>query len=264
MRTCISKRIWKMKVIAILMVVLLMPSSRAVAGDFYWGITTEGVNYFSLGSQLPIYLLNKYCGTEFPFSLSYDWLTVKDAQGSIPLKQGSPFGTKFEDLFNYIGYGLTFGYQPEFSMFGIAANVGYNFRQFKMQPDRALSDLEKYKVHSFTAGISIRFTPLVARVNDSFNEYYERWSPVIEVGTKYNHVFSCRAPYNNAKDQLNNGMSMRVGAGVRFPNFSVTLAYEMPTYDYFNKDFVAPDQSKPYANIKSKSHNVSINLFVDF
>ena len=263
MKNFAFKLIGKLKVSVILVAVMCMVSSKASAGDFSFGLTSEGANAWTSIPQMPVALINTLLGSGAS-GYSINWLSVSDDQGSIPLKQGNFFGLKARDMFRYFGYGITFGYQPRFSMVGIFVNAGYNFRQFRMQPDRALSDLEKYKAHSFTAGISVRFTPLVARVNDSFNEYYERWSPIIEVGTKYNKVFSCRAPYGNAKDQFGSGFSTRFGAGVRFSNWSATLSYEMPTYNYFNKDFVAPDGSKPYANIKSKSHNINVTILMDF
>ena len=257
MKNFAFKLIGKLKVSVILVAVMCMVSSKASAGDFSFGLTSEGANAWTAIPQMPVALINTLLGSGAS-GYSINWLSVSDDQGSIPLKQGNFFGLKARDMFRYFGYGITFGYQPRFSMVGIFVNAGYNFRQFRMQPDRSLPDLEKYKAHTFNVGATLRLTPLLALYQK------EGWSPIIELGTKYNKVFSCRAPYNNAKDQFGSGFSSRFGAGVRFSNWSATLSYEMPTYNYFNKDFVAPDGSKPYANIKSKSHSISLTVLMDF
>lgn len=109
-----------------------------------------------------------------------------------------------------------------------------------------------------TAGATLRITPLIGLYED------DGWSPVVEVGTKYNKVFSCKAPYENDRDQFGSGFSTTIGVGVRFETISIAASYEMANYDYFNRDFVAMDGSKPYADIKSKNHSVTLKMQLEF
>lgn len=50
-------------------------------------------------------------------------ISVKDSQGKIHVDNGNFFGFKARDLFNNFGYGLTFGYQPKFSILGGSSMV---------------------------------------------------------------------------------------------------------------------------------------------
>lgn len=207
--------------------------------------------------QIPVLYINEFLGGG-SLGYSYEWVTVEDSQGKIKVDNGNYFGFKAKDLFNHFGYGVTFGYQPKFSPFGIFVNGGYKFRQFKMQADRNLDGMEKYKLNSWAAGVSLRITPLITM--------YRRdgWSPIVEIGTNYNQVFKCKAPYSGDKEQFGSGFSTHVSLGARFRTISVALSYEMPHYDYFNRDFIASDGSKPYADIKSKSRSISLKMQMDF
>lgn len=232
-------------------------SGRVSAGDFSFGVTSQGQNFWFAIPQIPVVLINNLLGGGAG-GYSYEWVSVKDSQGKIDVDNGNFFGFKAKDIFNNFGYGVTFGYQPKFSIFGVFVNGGYKFRQFKMQPDRNLDIAEKYKLHTWTAGATLRVTPLIGKFRD------DGWSPILEIGTKYNKVFSCKAPYNNDKNQFGSGFSTTFAAGVRFESISLALAYEMPTYDYFNRDFETLDGAKPYEDIKSKNHTITIKAQLEF
>ena len=247
----------------IMALMMLWSPNRALAGDFFFGLTSEGSNFWFNPIQLPTYVLGTLLGAGHP-GTSYDWVTVKDSQGKLDVDNGSYFGFKARDIFNHFGYGVTFGYQPPFSPLGIIGNAGYKFRQFRMQPDRSLENMEKYKLNSWSAGVGVRLTPFMGLLDD------KGWSPMMEVGTNYRQVFSCKAPYDNDKEQFGSGFSTHLAVGVRFVDdyneggISVSLAFEMPHYDYFNREFVAPDGSKPYEDIKSKNYSIALRLQTEF
>ena len=246
------------KLFSFLVFLLLVCSpSKMSAGDFSFGLTSQGQNFWLAIPQAPVTMINELLGGGAQ-GFTYEWISVKDSQGKIHIDNGNFFGFKARDLFNNFGYGLTFGYQPKFSILGVFVNGGYKFRQFRMQPDRTLETTEKYKLNTWTAGATLRITPLIGLYRE------DGWSPIIEVGTKYNKVFSCKAPFENDKDQFGSGFSTTFGAGVRFESISIAAAYEMANYDYFNRDFVAKDGTKPYSDIKSKNHTITLKMQVEF
>ena len=237
-----------------------MPSSvSAGEGEFFYGLAAKSGNLWI--SPFNIIAISK--------DLSYDWISVKDDQGKIDINDGSPFGFKARDLFRSFGIGFTFGYQPMFSPLGVYATVGYDFRQFQMQPDRSIDGYEKYKPSSFNAGVGVRLAPLLL-----FNDDDEpRISPFIEVGTRYNKVFSCKAPYDNDISQFNSGFITKLAIGIRNTEIdyrdedymmSFFLYYEMPNYNYFDKDFTLDNGSKPYQHIDAKMHRIGFGITMEF
>ena len=241
--------------------VMMLTAGQAKAGDFFYGLTADGANFWFMIPQTPVYFLNSLIGGGNA-GQSIDWLRVKDDQGKIKVRQGKYFGFKAKDLFGDFGVGATFGYQPKFSVFGIYVNGGYHFKQFDMQPDRSLNAMEKYRLPSWTAGVGVRLTPIVSMLEDS------GWSPIIELGTNYNQVFSVKAPYGNDVDQFGKGFTTRISAGVRFTDednaYSISLGFELPHYNYFNKDFTTADGLQPYKNIDAKAYSVSLKMSTEF
>ena len=244
------------KIVLLASLLHLTPSSvLAGEGEFFFGLAATSGNLWI--SPLGALALSK--------DLSYDWMSVKDAQGDIDFSGGSPFGFKARDLFRSFGLGFTFGYQPLFSPLGVYATTGYDYRQFRMQPDRSITGYEKYKPSSFNVGVGLRFAPLLLFSDD--DDAYA--SPFIEVSTKYNKVFACKAPYDNAKSQFNSGFTTRFALGVRSVDdddnlYSFFIYYEMPNYNYFNKDFTLDDGTMPYQNIDAKLHRIGLGLTMEF
>lgn len=240
---------------------VLLPT-KSLGQEFFFGLTSEGSNFWFTPAQAPVRLINEALGGGSG-GFSYEWVSIKDSQGKLDVDNGNFFGFKAKDLFNHFGYGLTFGYQPAYSIFGAYARGGYNFRQFRMQPDRSLDGKEKYKLNSWTAGVGIKLTPFKELLED------DGWSPFVEVGTDYHKVFSAKAPYDNDKSQFGSGFSTHFAVGVRFvdgddDSYSISLSFELPHYDYFNKDFTLSTGEKPYADINSKNYGISLRLQQEF
>lgn len=248
----------------VLTLLFLIIPTQIFAGDFFFGLTHQGANLWVVPTAIPVNIVNGLLGGGSVGS-SFEWLSVKDGQGKLNVDNGSFFGFKAKDLFNHFGYGLTFGYQPAFSPFGIYANGGYKFRQFRMQPDRTLEGKEKYKLNSWSAGVGIRITPFIGLL------YENGWSPILEVGTDYNKVFSCKAPNENDEEQFGSGLTTNIAIGFRRildartrEGVSVTLGCGIPHYDYFNKDYTLADGAKPYADINSKLYSISLKFQLEF
>lgn len=238
--------------LVILLVVMQTLSGKAYAGDFYFGLSAQTGNFW----------LSPLSGLALTKDLTYDWMTVKDENGKLELNDGNMFGFKARDLFRNFSLGATVGYQPIFSPFGVYANARYRFRQFRMQPNRSIDEMEKYKPSSIAVGIGIRITPFMVLLEE------EGWSPMIEIGTNYNKVFACKAPFDNAKGQFGSGFSTRIALGIRtYKEEKSTIAgfvfCELPQYNYFNRDFELSDGTKPYENIKSKAYTVGIGLTLE-
>lgn len=235
---------------------MLMPG-KATAGDFSFCLTTSGGNFWAAIPQIPVIFINRMIGDGVG-AYTWDWMSVKDSQGKIKVDDGNWFGFKARDLFSDFSYGINFGYQPRFSPLGFFVNGAYKFRQFHMQPDRSLNGYEKYKVNSWTAGATLRITPLMGYYRE------EGWSPIVELGTRYNKVFSCTAPYNDDAEQFGSGLSYSAAIGIRGTGGSLTLGYEWGNYDYFNRDFKAKDGTMPYADVKSRLRGITLKCQFEF
>lgn len=237
---------------------------KSMGQEFFFGLTSEGGNLWFSPANYIVASINQQLGEDGAATgnLGYDWISVKDSQGKIDVDNGSFFGFKARDLFNHFGFGLTFGYQPMFSPFGTFVRAGYKYRQFRTQIDRELDYQNKYKLNSWSAGVGIRITPLVGLLED----YH--WSPILEVGTDYNKPFSVKAPYDNDCSQFGSGFSTHFALGARITDgdegMSISVSFEMPHYDYFNRDYTLSSGEKPYSDVKSKNYSISLNFQRDF
>lgn len=245
------------KIKSIVMAIIFLMPCRVFAenGEFFIGIAARSGNLWI--SPLGSFALSN--------DFSYDWMSVEDNQGKLDINDGKPWGFTARDLFRSFGVGVTFGYQPLFSPLGVFATAGYDFRQFRMQLDRSIYGYEKYKPSSFNVGVGLRLAPLLL-----FNDDHKAGStPFVEVSTKYNKVFDCKAPFDNAKDQFDSGFSTRFAIGIRSVDdgdnlYSFFVYYEMPNYNYFNKDFTLDNGMKPYQNIDAKMHRIGLGLTMEF
>lgn len=238
----------------LLWVAFWMLPCQMFAGDFFFGLAARTGNFWI--SPLSVVALSK--------DLSYDWMAVKDGQGNIDVEDGNVFGFKARDLFRNFGIGATAGFQPAFSPLGVYVTGGYDFRQFRMQPDRSMDFREKYKLSSFNVGIGVRIAPALLFTDEEPNV-----TPFIEIGTKYNKIFSCKAPYDNNKDQFNSGFTTHFALGIRNVDddentYSFFIYYDMPNYNYFNKGFTLDNGIMPYENITAKSHRIGLGLTMEF
>lgn len=243
---------------------VLFSGSNTSAGDFFYGFTADGGNFWSNLPLFPAQMLNGIIGGSYNAGMSYAWHDVKDSQGKIKVNGGNYFGFKARDLFRDFGVGFTFGYQPRFSVLGLFINGGYNFRQFNTQVDRNLDNLEKYRIPSWSAGVGLRLTPFVSNLEE------HGWSPIVEIGTKYSQSFSVKAPYGNDDTQIGKGITSKFGIGIRKVDededrvYSISVGYDLPHFNYFNKDFIAPDGSQPYKDVTARDHRIFWNIMMEF
>ena len=226
----ILSKMKKHKIHSLLLAALLpLVPCKVIARDISFGISSHSGNFWGSIVQTPVLLINQILGLGNG-GFSYDWLRVKDQQGKIKVDNGKYFGFKSRDVFNNFGYGI--------------------------KPNRNLDYMERYKSSSWSAGAILRASiPL----NDDDEHII-----FLEMGTKYNKIFSCKGPFDNAKEQFGNGLSTSFGLGVRFKErWSIGAVYNMPQYDYFNRDFITSDGQKPYAGIRSKNHSTSLRIQIE-
>lgn len=234
------------------------------AKDFFFGFTSHGSNFW-LGNlmQTPVYLLNECLLGGGATSIGMDWISVSSTDDSnIRMQNGNYFGFKARDMFNNFGYGAQVTYMPQYSWFGIWVEGGYKYRQFRMSLDMPEQETNKYKLNAWYAGGGIRLT-----IKPMLEEH--EWAPFIEYGTRYNAVFSPKAPFDSSTDQFGKGISMRLGIGARIlledeQSLNLSVSYSLPQYDYFNRDFETSTGFKPYENIKARNHSIFINIQTEF
>lgn len=168
------------------------------------------------------------------------------------------YGFKARDMFRNFQYGLRFGWQPELSPFGVYVSCAYQHRHFKALFDDS-GDWSKYNLNYVRPGVGIRITPLINLLDE------EGWSPIVEIGTAYNYNFSCSAPYDDTKDQFNNGITTTFGLGARFEDWSLSAGVELDNYSLFNKDFT-PDKgiTYPYKDVKTNHTTIYLSLSRNF
>ncbi len=241
----------------IIMLLFCKPSTSYAQGDFFFHLAGGGGNFWSsniLG--LPTGVINGLLSGSFgiPANLNARHLKIKNVAD---VKNGAVFGFKGDDLFNYLYYGIRFGWQPELSWFGIFVSCEYEHQRFKVQFDTN-EDWERYKLHGIRPGIGIRLTPCLSLLEDS------GWSPIIEIGTNYNYFVKCKAPYDNDMEQFNNGMSTTWGIGARFKKWSISARAEIDHFNLFNKDYTPDDLIFPYKDVTTKSFMIFISVSHDF
>lgn len=235
--------------------------------DFFFNFYGRSTNLWSSAFlQVPSNIVNDVISSAlghekaFGGALRYDFFSIKNDGEKVKLDDGSYWGFKSKDMFSNVEYGIKFGWQPELSPFGIYVACGYQFNKFRVQFDPNINEWEKYKIHSIRPGLGIRVTPFINMLEE------KDWSPILEVGTSYNYYFSCKAPYENNKDQFKSGMISTFGLGARFTdNLSITAGVELYHYSMFNQDFTPDDGiTYPYKDIKTKKTTIFLSVSHDF
>lgn len=245
-------------------VLMSISASSLRAGDFFFGLTGYGSNFWFSPVTAGIYLLNNVTHMGGSSMFGYDWISIKHNDGSaIDVDNGRYFGFRARDMFNNFGGGIQFGYQPQYSIFGIWVNGGYKYRQFGMNLGMPEQLSERYKINAWYAGVGVRLIPF----KNLLEEHY--WSPFLDFGTCYNSVFSAKCPFNNDLDQFGKGMATSIGVGVRFISdsdydFNISIAFTFPQYDYFNKNYALPNGSKPYENVNAKNYSIFLKIMQEF
>ena len=138
-------------------------------------------------------------------------------------------------------------------------SCAYQHRQFKAYLDPNSDESSKFRLNYVRPGIGIRITPLMGLFEE------DGWSPILEIGTSYNYNFSCTAPYENTKEQFNNGITSTFALGVRFEEWSITGGVEIDNYNLLNQDY-SPDNgiSYPYKDIKTNHVTAFLSISRDF
>jgi len=253
--------------IKILLIALLLSVSTSTvrAGDFFFGLTGYGSNFWFSPITAAIYGINTLTNMGGSSMLGYDWVSIKNDNGSkIAIDNGNYFGFRARDLFNNFGGGIQFGYQPTYSIFGAWVTGGYKYRQFGMDLGLEQQTSDRYKINAWYIGVGVRLTPFRTLLEE------HNWSPFIDFGTSYNSSFSVQSPFGNNIDQFGKGMSTNIGLGVRFIddyddtgiNFSISFTF--PQYEYFNRAFTLSDGTKPYADIKARNYSVFLKIMQEF
>lgn len=244
-----------------------MTASTVRAGDFFFGLTGYGSNFWFSPITSVLYLINNATGMGGSSSFGYDWVSIKNEDGSsVDVDNGRYFGFRARDMFNNFGGGLQIGYQPKFSIFGAWITGGYKYRQFGMNLDIPEQMTERYKINAWYIGVGVRLIPFKGLLEEKC------WSPFIDFGTSYNSVFSVKSPFDNDLDQFGKGMSTNVGLGVRIVSDSyyndggvnISIAFSFPQYDYFNRDYELRNGVKPYAGIKARNYSLFLKVMKEF
>ena len=251
--------------------VFICPMISHAQSDFFFNLYGCSTNFWSnFYMQLPTSIINglimdvdELDNEDVSYSFGrVDFLSLKDDGRKIKLDNnywGNTFGFKATEMFRNFQYGFKFGWQPVLSPFGIFVSCAYQHRQFKARLDENDDKWSKFRFNYIRPGVGIRVTPLI-RLLENYG-----WSPILEIGTAYNYNFSCKAPYDNSKDQFNDGLTTTVGLGVRFEKLSITSGAEIDNYNLFNQDFT-PDngQTYPYKNLKTKHFIIYVSVSRDF
>lgn len=235
------------------------------AKDFFFGLTSHGSNFWLSPAQVAVYLINNYVLGGGGSNLGYDWVQIKNSDGSkIALDNGNYFGFKARDLFNNFGIGVQGGYQPAYSIFGAWVNAGYKYRQFGMTIPDIKQSSDRYKMNAWYVGVGIRLSPFKSTLENS------GWSPFVDFGTSYNSVFKGDTPFGKELEQFGKGFSTTFGVGARFVDdytengFCVSIAFTLPQYNYFNQDFETRAGVQPFEHVKAKNYAIQLRIQTEF
>jgi hypothetical protein len=249
----------------ILGILMAMTSVPALAqSDFFFNFYGGAENFWSdIAMQIPTNIINrKICkavGVRYDGQIDFRGKILKIKNGNEKVEimdKSNYFGFKGKDLFNYIDYAFKFGWEPKMSPFGIYISCAYELNRFIAKWDS--ENWDRYKIHTLSPGIGIRITPLISMLDD-----YD-WCPIFELGTSYNYYLGCSAPYNNDKNQFNNGMKSSFALGFRTEKNSFVVGIDLYHYSLFNKDFSIDGVNYPYKDTKVTQNNIFLTYTRDF
>lgn len=240
---------------------ILAPNKSHAQSGFFYGVNTASGNLWTtLGLGVIDGFLSAIPGFSTSTKYIYQITAFKDAGERMPLYYGKIAGFSADDLFQNIKAGAKLGWMGAYSPIGIYANFDYGHDRFETRFAYD-NNLLKHRIHSFKAGIGIRFSPTTL-----FNTYWNIL-PLLEVGTNYNWPFKYKGGYNDDINQLNKGTSMLISVGAESydSGVSILLGCEIPNYDFFNKDYT-PDggYTFPYANVSAKTYNIYLQVNIGF
>ena len=253
--------IMKKILLGLAILLILSPSKIHAQSGFFYGVNTASGNVWTAaGLGVIDGLLSAISGFSTSTKYIYQINVFKDAGEQIPLYYGKIAGFKADDLFQNIKVGAKIGWMGSYSPIGIYANFDYGHDRFETRLAYD-SNLLKHRVHSFKAGIGVRFSPATL-FDCSWNIL-----PLLEVGTNYNWPFKYKGGYNDDITQLNKGTSMLISLGAESydSEVSILLGCEIPNYDFFNKNYTSDGgYSFPYANVSFKTYNIYLQVNIGF
>lgn len=250
--------------VLVLFAMLMLSSSRTYAqGSIIFGLECKTGNFWSTNFLgIPTVFLNSMIFSALDYDeddiapsgigTTYRYNRIKVNGEKIDYEGHNYFGFKAKDLFRDFEYSLKIGWQPVQIPVGFYARIGYRHENFETKMPNM--DWSKNRLNCLRPGIGIRISPLENMI-DNYG-----WCPVVELGSTYDYYLSYKGAYGDSKDQINNGLSLNVGIGVKVESgAAVMLTLDKENYDLFNKDFIV-DGIKPYENTETNHFNVSISL----
>jgi hypothetical protein len=165
-------------------------------------------------------------------------------------------------LFRDFGYSLKVGWQPAELQVGFYVIGGWRHEAFKLQLD-GMKNPFRYHTDCVRVCMGLRISPLRNLLSKI------KVAPVFEVASTYDHYLSWgRLPFGNDLDQLNNGISHHLGAGLRFNNsrgtgFTFMVSCDTKKYNQFNQDFTYEGKT-PYEGVTTSNHLWTVNFTMDY
>lgn len=262
------------KILGVLLLLICAPGLRAQTG-FFFGVDAASSNVWTgtginLVTGLVDGLLEWACEDwEVTPSLggryTLDIMNFRDDGGKVTFNPDDHwnfkqlYGFRKRDLFGHIIGNAKVGWMGSFSPIGFFFHAGYDYRNFAMLLPYQTEEQE-YRIGTFNPGIGIRISPGNFFDLDNFMDLL-----LLEAGTNYNKRTYYKGPYNDDKDQLNNGLSYSVALGIGDSYTSILLGFEWARQDLFNRDYT-PDGGLfyPYKNLSSKIRSVFFSINYGF
>lgn len=261
------KTLLEKALVSLLLMMFLMPSNAKAQGKFIFGAECNSGNLWSVGILgIPTRLINAVILEMQGYNIgemagvpgsavTYRFNRIKVNGQKVDYDGNHFFGFKGVDLFRDFEYSLKFGYQPTQIPVGFYARVGYRHENFETR----LSDTDdwtKHRLNCLRPGLGIRISPMENLLDE------HAVCPIIELGGYYDYYLSYKGAYGKDKDQLNNGVSLYVGIGIKGESGTAfMLTFDHENYDLFNKDFMV-NGVKPYADTKTTHFNISLSCSI--
>ncbi len=256
-------RLFRKIVLVLFTVIVFSPSRSYAQGSFIFGLECKTGNFWSANFLgLPTSIINSFiyqaqgyerediAPTGVATTLRFNRIKVNGKK--VDYEGHNYFGFKAKDLFRDFEYSVKLGWQPVQIPVGFYARLGFRHENFETRMPNM--DWSKNRLNCLRPGIGIRISPLENMV-DGYG-----WCPVLEIGSTYDYYLSYKGAYGDSKDQINNGISLNAGLGVKLESgIAIMLLVDKENYDLFNKDFVV-DGIKPYENTESSHLNVSVSM----
>lgn len=249
---------------------LVCPSAKAQSGFFITTDASSGnvwtnmcLNLFSSGinalfpSHVYYDIDDQSYQTGVLGSQAYDDYLILRENGKwmkLPDRWRSVFGFRALDLFSQLKANIKVGWMGAYSPIGVYARAGIRHNNFLMQL-AADPEATRYMVTTFCPGFGVRVAP------GNFLDLDLDPQPFVEFGTNYNKTIHYEGPFDNDKTVLNEGLSYMLSGGLQYSKrVSIQLGVEWFPSGIFNKEYIAPDSTTPYANLTSKMFSIFVGV----